>query len=789
MHFLYHTFFGFIGFKQMLFLLFIPLLFVPATLQSAQDRLNISIGVLAKRSAEQCLKQWQPLADYMNQTIAGYNFIIVPLGFDEIEKAVANKSVDFTVSNPAIYVAQEAKFKATRIATMHNYTLGAYRKQFAGVIFTRKDRQDIREVSDLKNKSFIAVSPTSFGGWLTSWRYLKEHGIFPERHFKKLSYGGSHDVVVRNVLNGKADAGAVRSGVLELMAMEGKIKLADFHVLDEKRLLGDNTLMHTTHLYPEWAFAMLADTDIKLAEKVAIALLDMPQSFVVSGTAKNATWTIPLDYQSVHQCLQELQVSPYEAYGQITWRHMVEQHLALLLSIAAILIITVLTTIYFLALNRRIKATAMHLDRELAANAIMEERLQQFKQTLDQTLDCIFMFEPENLNYIYANHGAIEQVGYSLEELLNMTTLELKPDFSEEQYRALLQPLILEKKKSITFRTTHRTKKNTDLPVEIVQQYIELVDGQNRFVSIVRDISDRLAEEQEKEKLHTQLLHAQKLESVGQLAAGIAHEINTPAQFIGTNIDFMDEANEDIATFMQRVQQIAQKAPAVIGGEIGEALEEADWEYLSEELPRAITQSREGIKRVSTIVLAMKEFSHPSSKEKIAQDLNHIVETTMTVARNEWRYVAAVELDLDPDLPQVPLLADEIGQVILNVLVNGAHAIREKLGDNPDGEKGTMTISTRKKSDTVELRISDTGMGIPEEVKDHIFDPFYTTKEVGKGTGQGLAISHDVITEKHGGTIWFTTEVGKGTVFIISLPLAEENRASRQVKTNSGDIK
>lgn len=750
------------------------LLFFSSTLSAADSLPDISIGVLAKRSPEQCLNQWQPLADYLNEQIPDNNFIIVPLGFQEIDEAVADRNVEFVASNPAIYVNLEAKYRVTRIATMENMILGSHSSQFGGVIFTRADRKEIRQPADLKGKDFMAVSATSFGGWLTSWRYLKAQNIDPSFHFSSLQFGRSHDAVVRAVEKGEVDAGAIRSGILELMAMEGKIDIRDFYVIDDKRDSDDSIFMHTTRLYPEWPFAMLVDTDRRLAERVTVALLSMDPGVVSSSNAENSIWTIPLDYQSVHQCLKELQVSPYEDFGRITWEHLVEQHLFLMLFFVALLIVTFLTTAYFLTLNRRLKATAAHLDKELDSNKIMEKRLQQFKLTLDQTLDCVFMFDPETLGYIYANHGAVEQVGYSLVELLDMTALDLKPYFTEEEYRATLAPLIRGEKKSLTFTTTHRTKDGTDLPVEIVQQYVALSDGENRFVSVVRDISERLAQQSEKEKIQTQLLHAQKLESVGQLAAGIAHEINTPTQFIGTNIDFMGEATEDIAAFMEQIQKIAESGPAEIKEKIHNALEEADWEYLAEELPSAISQSQDGVKRVTSIVLAMKEFSHPSSREKVVQDLNHIIKTTVTVASNEWKYVADVKFNLDPNLPQVPLLADEMGQVILNVLVNGVHAISGKIGDNPDGVKGTITISTSKVDNSVELRIRDTGNGIPEHARDRIFDPFYTTKEVGKGTGQGLAISHEVITEKHGGTISFTTETGKGTTFIIQLPLEEE---------------
>ena len=278
---------------------------------------------------------------------------------------------------------------------------------------------------------------------------------------------------------------------------------------------------------------------------------------------------------------------------------------------------------------------------------------------------------------------------------------------------------------------------------------------------------------QEKELMQTRLLQAQKMESVGQLAAGIAHEINTPAQFVGTNIDFMAESFQDIDGFVKQILELQENVPKDISTAIDTALDGADWEYLSEELPQAIKQSRDGIERISAIVQAMKNFSHPGSKEKAAQALNPIIETTITVAGSEWKYVADIELDLDPDLPNVPLFADEMGQVILNILVNAAHAIAAQLDKTSGNEKGIISISSRQIGSNVELRIQDTGPGIPEAEQLRIFDPFYTTKEVGKGTGQGLTICHDVIVGKHQGTISVESVIDKGTSFIITLPLHE----------------
>ncbi len=275
--------------------------------------------------------------------------------------------------------------------------------------------------------------------------------------------------------------------------------------------------------------------------------------------------------------------------------------------------------------------------------------------------------------------------------------------------------------------------------------------------------------------LQHQLMQAQKLESIGQLAAGIAHEINTPTQFIGDNTRFLREAFAGLLGVMERYRALKEAArsgqvsPELIAA-VEDKEEEADLDYLTQEIPLAIEQSMEGIERVAHIVQAMRAFSHPGGQEMTAVDLNKAVETTVTVARNEWKYVADVELQLDSTLPHVQGLPNEINQVILNMLLNAAHAIKDVVGSRPE-RKGKITIRTQRTNGWAEIHISDTGTGIPAAIRHRIFDPFFTTKEVGKGTGQGLAIAHSVIVDRHKGAITFETEEGKGTTFVIRLPI------------------
>ncbi len=271
------------------------------------------------------------------------------------------------------------------------------------------------------------------------------------------------------------------------------------------------------------------------------------------------------------------------------------------------------------------------------------------------------------------------------------------------------------------------------------------------ITAVIRDITERKLVERQ----HAQ---AQKLESIGQLAAGIAHEINTPIQYVGDNGMFLKQAFRDLLAVID----------AGSGG-VSESTGAVDLDYLRREVPLAIEQLLQGVDHVARIVRAMKEFSHPGSSEKALCDINRAIESVTVVSRNEWKYVADLLFQLDEDLPPVPCILGEFNQVMLNLIINAAHAIGDIKRET--GVKGTINIQTRRKGEEVEILVSDTGTGIPEPVQSRIFDPFFTTKEVGRGTGQGLAIAHSVVVQKHQGTIRFETAVGQGTTFYVTLPL------------------
>jgi signal transduction histidine kinase len=278
----------------------------------------------------------------------------------------------------------------------------------------------------------------------------------------------------------------------------------------------------------------------------------------------------------------------------------------------------------------------------------------------------------------------------------------------------------------------------------------------------------------EQARMRDELQVAQRLEAVGQLAAGVAHEINTPTQYVMDNTRFFGEAFHDLVGVVQAYEDLRQAVLA--GGDaeaalmaVSSARRAADIDFLLEDVPTALEQSMEGLRQVASIVRAMKDFSHPGDATFAPTDLGPVVETAVTLSRNEHKYWADVEVQVAPGLEAVPVREGPLKQVVLNLIVNAAHAVRAHVGD---GGRGRIDVRAFATEDGVaRIEVQDSGTGIPEAVRDKVFDLFFTTKEVGRGTGQGLALAHRVVREEHGGRLGFETEEGVGTLFWLELPL------------------
>jgi signal transduction histidine kinase len=288
-----------------------------------------------------------------------------------------------------------------------------------------------------------------------------------------------------------------------------------------------------------------------------------------------------------------------------------------------------------------------------------------------------------------------------------------------------------------------------------------------------REMADR-------ERMEIELRLAQKLESTGQLAAGIAHEINTPIQYVGDSVAFLRSAFGDLLEALGAMTGLLdtlsgfQELEARVSA-AREAAESADLEYLAENVPAALARASEGVDRVATIVRAMKDFAHPDQEAMASADLNKAIVSTVTIAKNEYKYVADLELDLG-ELPPTRCHLGQINQVVLNLLLNAAHAIADK--NHGSDSRGTIKVSSWADREDIVICVEDDGGGIPQHVQPRIFDPFFTTKEVGRGTGQGLSIARSIVVERHGGSLSFETKVGSGTKFFVRLPILGEKRVA-----------
>jgi PAS domain S-box-containing protein len=411
-------------------------------------------------------------------------------------------------------------------------------------------------------------------------------------------------------------------------------------------------------------------------------------------------------------------------------------------------------------------STIFHdLSETKEAEAALRSSEKRFRSLINSLPDAVLMHDQSG-KIIFYNTQTQKMFGYEAGELMERPVEGL---FASSAETAPSHPL----EKNQLVHSCVR-KNGERFPADRTTNSFNF-NGEQIQLSIVRDLSERDKLERERQVMEIQLRQALKLESIGQLAAGIAHEINTPTQYIGDNARFLKDAFESLGKIFPKFHELLSLAKEKeLSPELTTAVEKeivsADLEYLVAEIPRAIQQSLEGVDRVTRLVRAMKDFSHPGVSEKTAVDINHSIESTVTVARNEWKYVAEMDLQLDRSLPPVACLPAELNQVILNLIINAAHAIADVVGDG-SAKKGTITVSTSRIGDRIQIKVCDTGTGIPEKVRARMYEPFFTTKEVGRGTGQGLAIARSVVVDKHGGSIDFETEMGKGTCFIVSLPL------------------
>ena len=712
--------------------LWVLLLLLPIPAAKALDA-QIRIGVLSHRGIEATLKNWSPTADYLSRAVPHYQFVIVPLGFDEVDPAVKFGQIDFLLVNSGIYVNMEVKYRVSRIATLNNLVGSVPYNVFGGVVFVRQDRRDINSLENLRGRSLMAVDRTSLGGFQMAWREMRRVGIHPDKNLSRLVFAGTHDQVVMAVKQGRVDVGTVRTNILERMAEEGEIDLKEFKIISPKGA-SEFPFARSTLLYPEWPFSKLQHTSNELAQQVAVALLNMPRVHPAAKAGDYAGWTVPLDYQSVHELFRELGLPPYQDIGKFTLEDAVSKYRYWLLSGLAFLITMFVMTTWVVRLNRELQRSQLHLQR-------------QHDLILNSVADGIYGVDLEG-NSTFANRAMYEITGWSALELIGRNQHDLLHHSHKDGTPHLQQDCPVYQ----TFRDNTPRYIDDDLfwkrdgssfPVEYTSNPIRDERGQTvGSVVVFRDISVRKQAEEDERQHQMELAHVARLSTMGEMASGIAHELNQPLTAIATNahacirmLESGDVDSERCADVMERIGAQAERA-----GEI---------------------------------IRHLRKFVSKEQPELAQVDLNELVAEVLVLIRAEAnRAETRILTDLDPALRPVTAQRIQIDQVLVNLLRNAIEAMVEA-----NSAKREVRVRTRLNRAALQVvtTIADTGPGLSEEMKLRLFTPFATTKT--KGMGLGLSISLGII-EAHGGNLFLDTEPGYGAVFRFSLPVtgAESNR-------------
>ena len=705
-------------------LLFVLFLLVPDS--SWADGAFIKIGVLNAQgvSNAQVINQWEPTSDYLAMKLPGYDFEIVPLGFYEVEAAVGQGKVDFILTNPGIFVNLAARNWVTPLATMNNVIDDESFSEYGSVIFTRSDNQTIKKLTDLKGKRFAAVNETSLGGFLMAWREMQAEGIHPHKDFLQLDFTNSHHKVVQAVLEGKADAGAVRTGTLETLFQAGKVDESAIRIIHPMES-ADFPLVHSTRLYPEWPFSKVQQINSDLADRVALALLRMPSDFPSRFTGGYARWTLPRDYAGVHNLFKELKLPPYAFADEFTLSDALKRYWYWPL-------IGILT---LLALLGMISAARMRNTRLEAAKQKLEH---QYELIVNSVTDGIYGVNTQG-QCTFVNQAMLRMTGWQQHELLGKNLQPLLHHTRKDGTEASMQECPMHQsfadQQPHFFSDDIFWKKNGEsIPVEysstpITDQSGEVIGG----VVVFRDISDRKQAREKLRQHELQLSHVARLSMLGEMASGIAHEINQPLTAITTNskacIRMLESSSPNLDGCADVLEKIAGQA-----------------------------------ERAGEVIRHIRQFVTKDTPELKPVSIQTLLDAVLDLLHNELqRHDIKLTLNLTHPDSQVLAQKIQIEQVLINLVRNAI----ESLEQMPVHTR-LISISTALKSNNkLEIRVTDQGAGLSEKVKEYLFDPFITTKQ--KGMGLGLSISQGII-EAHGDRI-HVDDLDQGVSFYFSLPI------------------
>ncbi|MCK4658657.1 MAG: PhnD/SsuA/transferrin family substrate-binding protein [Phycisphaerae bacterium] len=724
----------------------------------------VKIGVQVKRNTERCLEKWNPTAQYLTDQVPGHAFVIVPLGFEEVCPAVECGEVDFALANPGLYVEIEARYGAMRLVTLKNLRLGTGCTEFGGVIFRRSDRHNLKHLIDLKGKTFMAPSERSLVAWLAVWRELKEAGVDPYGDFADLRFGGSHDAVVDAVRAGKVDAGSVRTDTLERMAMEGKIVLEDFRVFHEHGGKEAHLpFLHSTRAYPEWPFAKVKHTSNELAQEVTIALLGMPPGSAVAQAAKCVGWTVPLNYQPVHEGLKELRIGPYKDFGKVAIGDVLRQYWLWIASFVVLLGSMVVTVLWALrSLSRRKRAEKMLRESEHRHRAITES-----------AQDAIIASDARG-NIRFWNSAAEKIFGFAAAEAVgkNMMGLIAPPQYHHAMRQGLDKFAHPGSGAAVgnTLELTALRKDGTEFPIEIsISQYRD----QDGFVAmaVVRDITDRKQVEHELHNSNARMGEALKREKCASM------QLEAAMQQLKAATQEAQAATRAKSLFLANMSHEIRTPMTAILGFADVLLENGNLDKAPlERIEAAHTIKRNGeylIRIINDILDLSKIEAGKMIIERISCSPCRIIDEVASLVRMRAEAKGlSLGIECLGSIPEtVHTDPTRLRQILLNLIDNaikftssgGIRLITSLVKDS-----GSETFEPCLQFDVV-----DTGVGIPADQISTLFEPFTqadssTTRKFG-GTGLGLTISKQLARLLGGDIEMVESQPSVGTRFRLTV--------------------
>ncbi len=697
---------------------------------------SIRIGVLTSRNRQHTLKYWEPTAAYLTEELPNYCFTILPLDFSQIGVAVADNAVEFLIASSGIYVEFETLYGVNRLATLKKRRFGRPYTLFGGVIFSQ-DRC-LSSLSDLKGKRVIAVAENSLGGWRMAWREFVEANINPYRDFQALKFGQSQDAVVYAIQRGEADAGIVATNVLEQMELETKVDLKTLTIINQQTQYQESfPFVLSTRLYPEWPFAATQHTPSELSEQVAIALLKLPADHPAAIAANSMGWTIPLNYQPVHECFQVLRVQPYKDFGKITSSF----ELAVRGSNDGLWDWNLETNEVFF--SARWKGMLGYAETELADEfATWQEQL-----------------HPEDRDRVLTT---FQQLFIS-----NQSSCELEYRLRHRQghycwvlCRAILLRDVWNKPYRMAGSHTDITKRK-QAEEELRQSEQQLKQQTNYLQQALKEL----------QQTQLQLIHSEKMSGLGQLVAGIAHEINNPVNFIYGNLTYLEDYCESLIQLIGAFQKVYPDSTPEIQSEI----DRIELEFILVDAPKLLRSMRVGTDRIRDIVRSLRNFSRLDEAERKVVDIHEGIENTLLILQHRFKQCAeptAIQIVKHYDqMPPIECYPGQLNQVFMNILSNAIDALEADRLQTSTPQAPTITIQTTAIADNwVLIEIADNGPGMEAGIVQRIFDPFFTTKPVGQGTGLGLSISYRIVVEQHRGKLECYSLPGEGTTFQIRIP-------------------